>query len=822
MHDASASFWRVKLFGPLKVTSPSAEQFHLGTRKHAELIAFLALRRNAIVHRDAAVEALWPDVDQEAGRNRLKQTLAVLRKEVQGFPIAVHGKHEIEMPRDQVVVDYHVVEGRLKWFKGMPEPYRSEAAKQVMDLAHEEFLPGLNAPWILSERRRYSMLWTELDKEQREAHEVSDPRFRFGDDSRRQGVGFVGREREVASLRSWLSIGGRRAMYVVGPPGVGKTRLLEEALESTRDLCDAVVFLSTVQGSETPFRERIGQALGLQDPGMIDRSVVQLLRGFRRPVLALDDFDQSSKRMQKWVAELMGSVPGLYLLAAGRSRLEDSRYEVLEVEPLEESESNYLMKRLAARAGMSDAAIEDHEVALSKAAEHLDGLPLALEVAAGWLEYLQPERLLERLRSTPEVLLRQPSGTHDSLLACIRALQERLSPSDLRALRLLCECRGGCGSELAQSVIGDQWPTEVRSLVARSMATRTMGQCGPRFFVLQAIRDAVKALEDEPVRKESSRLYTRGCLTVASRACFEVNEGDRATWLNWMRDESANVLAACRTAGSDPEFLDEALILMDVLTHPMWVIGRAQDWREVRSELQEASEGQDLSLRAQVVLRCAEIRDAHAVGNEAEAARMARGFLDAVRERPEGDLLWARAHWMVAECLKETEPLIAAEHYRTSSDWFIKAGYHRHTIWNHAELVRVARRLGRHDEAEQLRREAVEMAERFGDRNSVAMYRMEFAGERLREGRFEEAAELARQAAEIFEELAESLTQANALVLLAAAQIALNQPLEAEAKIAKASALCPTAYQALQAKISHLSDRLQDGPGALDLALLTG
>jgi tetratricopeptide (TPR) repeat protein len=309
-------------------------------------------------------------------------------------------------------------------------------------------------------------------------------------------------------------------------------------------------------------------------------------------------------------------------------------------------------------------------------------------------------------------------------------------------------------------------------------------------------------------------------LEVAHRACFGINEGDRALWLGWLRDESDNVIAACRTGINQTALLDQVLILLYSLTHPMWVIGRWQDWNALRTEALNSAMGQELSLHAQVLSRGAKIDGARAANDRDTAVRTATEFLDLVRANPEGDLLWAIAHRMVAECLELTDPVSAAEHYRSSTAWFVKAGYLRHTVWNHAELVRAAKRIGDMAEAERLRSEALELAERYGDRNSVAMYRKEFAFERLQLGEYAEAARLAKEASEMFEQLSETLTQVHALIVLTAAQIGLDQRSLAEHTLARTAALAPIADQIRQAQISHLSDCLVSGKGALDLTIL--
>ncbi len=803
MIATSNDTWKVRLFGPLEVTSPTAQRFVLGSRKAAELLAFLSLRRNSVVNRDAAAEALWPEGDPESGRNRLKQTIAVLRKEVEGFPLTVLGKNEIELPRDLVSVDYHAVEGRLKWFKSMPEPHRSEAARQVWELTKEGFLPGIEAPWVLPERARFRVLEAELQRELQDAPMVAAPRFQFGDVFGKRTTPLAGRESEVEAIRKWMADARARALHLVGPPGVGKTRLIEEVIEQSRDLYDAVVFLSTVQSSETPWLERLGQALGLSDPQLVTHALVQLLRGFRRPILALDDVDQASEEMRDWISEVLRATPVLKVLASARTVVTGRGQEVLHVSPLHPEEGFALLASFAGHLGVPETALKVQEPALREITSYLDGLPLALEVAASWLPYLQPDSLLDRLKSTPGLLVDRAATGHDSISACIQTLTQGLSGAEKRALLALCVCKGGCGSDLANELIGSDWPYLLRTLVERSLAIHSSGFSGPRFFVLQAIRDSIRLLEANDTEQALIH-HSAAVMRVAETACFEINEGNRSRWLNWLKDEADNVVQACQTGTQHPELLDQTLGLMDSLLHPMWVIGRSRDWHKIRREACNAAKGRNLSLGAELTLIGYKKDLAFREENWEAATEAASKFVGRVEEAGGGDFLLAKAHRMLAECLGHTDVGRSAGHYRISTEGYLRAGYPRHALWNQAELIRAAHRLGNHEEALTLRAETFELAKQLGDENSVGMYLKEFAAESLSSGDYARAKELAEQAVERFEGLAESLNQANAMIMLAAAEVCLGSRDQAEETIAKAAALIPADDKVRQDKLSHL------------------
>src|SRR5471030_159713 len=200
LSEDTQTHWRIALFGAMEIHSPTGQVTHVTGRKSAELIAFLSLRRHSIVDRDAIVEALWPDADEVSGRNRLKQLLAVVRRDTEGLPIQSHGKNEIELDPSAVEIDFQLIEQRLKWISALPEKRRKQACLEILNTIDRSLLPGLSAPWLLADRIRYEGIARDLTRQTSDQQPLAELPFRFGDDFAASRIPLVGRRTELAAI----------------------------------------------------------------------------------------------------------------------------------------------------------------------------------------------------------------------------------------------------------------------------------------------------------------------------------------------------------------------------------------------------------------------------------------------------------------------------------------------------------------------------------------------------------------------------------------------------------------------------------------------
>jgi predicted ATPase len=226
-------------------------------------------------------------------------------------------------------------------------------------------------------------------------------------------TGVIGRASEVATLREWLAEDeGRRLVTLVGAGGIGKTRLALEVARLARDAFDRVTFVALENVREDrDVLPAIARGFGVRDLGdrpLIDRLAVA--RAGRRDLLVLDNFEQvvSSAPL---VATVLAALPDATVLVTSRSRLRLREEQVFDVDPLgvppepAGAASAEIMAAPAVRLFRDRAravdprfeVTEDNVADVARICRALDGVPLAIELAATRIRVLTPSAMLDRL-----------------------------------------------------------------------------------------------------------------------------------------------------------------------------------------------------------------------------------------------------------------------------------------------------------------------------------------------------------------------------------------------------------------------------------------
>jgi predicted ATPase/class 3 adenylate cyclase len=362
--------------------------------------------------------------------------------------------------------------------------------------------------------------------------------------------GLVGRQAELAELAGLLS-NGARLLTITGPGGTGKTRL---ALQVAAELVGTVsggVFWIPLAGLADPelVPSEIAQVVGAPD------DLGGFLRG-RELVLLLDNFEHLVDAAPSVGALLAGS-PGLRVLVTSRAPLRLSGEREYRLEPLPAADATELFVERARAAGrelVPDATVE--AICL-----RLDGLPLAVELAAARTKLLAPERLLERLDSALPLLT---GGTRDApeRQRTLRATLEwsyDLLDQPLRELHArLGVFAGGVSLEAAEAVCGAELDT-LAALVDSSLL-RPIGD--DRLLMLETVREyALERLETLQAVDEVCRRHAEFFALLAedayrgrveaeeewSRRLDEEQDNLRAA-LDWLADRDAD--ASLRVAGA--------------------------------------------------------------------------------------------------------------------------------------------------------------------------------------------------------------------------------------------------------------------------------
>jgi len=296
-----------------------------------------------------------------------------------------------------------------------------------------------------------------------------------------QPAPLVGRQDELAELSAL--VGAERVVTLTGPGGSGKTRLaLQVAAESLDDFVDGVFWVPLAAVTDPAIVEStIGETLGAHNgvAGHIDE---------KRMLLLLDNLEQLLPDAAPSLSGLAESCPNLRLLSTSRAPLRIAGEREYAVEPLPEADAVSLFRERAFVAEPDEAV---HEIC-----RRLDGLPLAIELAAARTRVLPPERLLARLEQALPVLTggrRDAPERQRTLRATIEWSYELLTPLERQLFAWLAVFPGSFEPEAAETVCNADLDT-LESLVENSLVRRW---ASGRLGMLETIRElAVEKLEE--------------------------------------------------------------------------------------------------------------------------------------------------------------------------------------------------------------------------------------------------------------------------------------------------------------------------------------
>ncbi len=285
----------------------------------------------------------------------------------------------------------------------------------------------------------------------------------------------------------------------------------------------------------------------------------------KRVLLVLDNFEHVAEAAPL-VAELLAAAPGLKVLVTSRSVLHLSgehtypvpplalpeREEWGDVEALAQSEAVALFVARA-RAVRPDFGLEGHEREVAEICVALDGLPLALELAAARTSVLSPEALRARLERRLGVLVGGPRDLpqrQQTLRAAIDWSHELLDADERAAFARLAVFAGGCGTEAAEAVCDASLDT-IASLVEKSLVRQRDSADGLRLTMLATLREyAWEQLEARGEGEELRRRHAEHLLALAEAAEPELKGEGASPWLTRLDEEHDNLRAALAWAGS--------------------------------------------------------------------------------------------------------------------------------------------------------------------------------------------------------------------------------------------------------------------------------
>ncbi len=360
----------------------------------------------------------------------------------------------------------------------------------------------------------------------------------------------LGRDDDLELLQAVLS--SARLVTLTGPAGVGKTRLALEAAGRVRPAGGAwLARLDAATDADGVWRS-IGEALGLDTPTRA--TVTGRLRGTDL-LLVLDSCEHLVDAVATVAQALLASTPGLRVLGTSQLPLRVGGEQVLDLSPLELGAAVALFTDRAAAQRAYPSDDEETRQTVEEVCRSLDGLPLAIELAAARTRVLPVHEIARRLDDR-FALLRDPAShlpaRQSTLHAALAWSYDLLFPDDQRGLWALATFAGGATLPAVESVLAALGVPAasgldvVSRLVDRSLVVADIPLRGPgRYRLLDSVRDlARERLEEAGLTDEAALAHARWYAEAADRARAGLRGPDQPEHLALVRTERANLDAA--------------------------------------------------------------------------------------------------------------------------------------------------------------------------------------------------------------------------------------------------------------------------------------
>ena len=371
----------------------------------------------------------------------------------------------------------------------------------------------------------------------------------------------VGRDGDLRCLESLLA--SARLVTVTGPAGVGKTRLALEAAARRRPADGAwLARLDAAAGADGVWHG-IGEALGLDTPTR--RAVIDRLHGTELLVV-LDSCEHVVDAVASVVEELLATAAGVRVLATSQLPLRAGGEHVLDLAPLDLSDAVTLFADRAAAQRAYPSDDEESRRTVEGVCRSLDGLPLAIELAAARTRVLPVDEIARRLDDR-FALLRDPvshlPARRSTLHAALAWSYDLLFPDDQRGLWALAAFTGGAPLAAVEAVLAALGVPAasgldvVTRLVDRSLAVADIPLRGPaRYRLLDSVRVlARERLEEAGLADVAALAHARWYAEAADRARAGLRGPAQPEHLTLARTERANLDAALAwSADHAPEF----------------------------------------------------------------------------------------------------------------------------------------------------------------------------------------------------------------------------------------------------------------------------
>ncbi|MQA13771.1 MAG: AAA family ATPase [Pseudonocardiaceae bacterium] len=603
----------------------------------------LGLWRGSVLADVAEMVALEPE------RARLEaMRLGVLEDRVEAD--LASGWHSRVVDELNGLVSEHPFRERL-WGQLMIAQYRAgrqadalhafRRARQTLD----EQLGIEPSPWLCRLEERILLHDPDLGEPRaaeaaRPLHNLPSPR-----------TSFVGRRDELADLAGLLAT--KRLVTVTGPPGAGKTRLALAAAEQSMPHHPHGVCLVPLAEIDEPglITSAVAAALGVSEP---ERPVLDALIDHlkaRRLLLVLDNLEHLLPGVAV-VGRLLDAAPGLRVLATSRAPLRLSGEQEYRLAPLpvpdpeelssaEDPDGFDALALFAERARAIDprfTVTAGNAAPVAEIVARVDGLPLAIELAAARLRHFPLAELRRRLTDVLSLLVEgntdQPAR-QQQLREAIAWSYDLLDPADQALFRRLGIVRGGFSLDAAEAVAANSPAGAVlrgiSHLIEVSLLQAPLDTDPVRYSMLETIREyALDELRAHGEYEEVSRRHADLYAALVERAEPELTRAEQPRWLRRLEADHDNLRAVLRRARETGE-LDPGLVMAGRLWRFWHFRGRITEGRAWLDEMLALSGDAATVARAKALIGLAGLcyweRDLDgAEGHYRQAAEVARGL----------------------------------------------------------------------------------------------------------------------------------------------------------------------------------------------------
>ncbi len=449
----------------------------------------------------------------------------------------------------------------------------------------------------------------------------------------RQLTSFVGRAAELREIEALLAEA--RLVTLTGPGGAGKTRLaLQAATRLIEDFRDGVYFVALAPLTDPRLvAATIAQALGLAE--IRGRSMTDRLKDYllsRALLLVLDNFEQVIAA-GSLVAELLAACRGVKFLITSREGLRLSGERLYPVPPLALPDltqplppppvglSRYTAVELFVRRAQAvkpDFTLtSDTAPAVINICRRLEGLPLAIELAAARIRLLPPPAMLARLANSLDFLTggaRDLPARQQTLRSAIAWSYDLLDETDQQLFRRLAVFVGGCTLEAAEAVTTAEADRELcldqlGSLLDKSLLRQVDDEGEARFVMLELLREfALEKLSESGEEDTLRRRHAAYYLALAEQAKESLEGAAQVEWMDRMEAAHDNLRAALEWCTTAPGAGEMGLRLASALGLFWEVRGHFSEGRDRLSAVLASAAAQDrTAARAMLLARAAEL-----------------------------------------------------------------------------------------------------------------------------------------------------------------------------------------------------------------------